>query len=62
MGIQILHPRIFQTQLPDVFSLRDLYDKAQQDGRLGHIVFDGRWFHVGTPEAVIETEALFSLD
>ena len=62
MGIQILHPRIFQTQLPDVFSLRDLYDKAQQDGRLAHIVFDGRWFHVGTPEAVIETEALFSLD
>lgn len=61
MGIQILHPRIFNTSLPDAFSLRDLYDKAEQEGKLSYIVFDGRWFHVGTPEAVIETEALFSL-
>ena len=59
MGVQILHSRIFDHELPNVFSLRDLYDIAEKKGRLGHIIFDGRWFHVGTPEAVLETEALF---
>ncbi|MBO7245111.1 MAG: nucleotidyltransferase family protein [Alphaproteobacteria bacterium] len=62
MGIQILHPRIFKTALPNFFSLRDLYDEAQNKGRLAHIVFDGRWFHVGTPEAVEETENCFFKD
>lgn len=59
MGIQILHPRIFDQELPSFFSLRDLYDQAEKNGKLSHIVFDGKWFHVGTPEAVIETEKLF---
>ena len=59
MGIQILHPRIFNKNLPDFFSLRDLYDEAQKNNRLSHIIFDGLWFHVGTPEAVVETERLF---
>lgn len=59
MGIQIIHPRIFDQPLPEVFSLRDLYDQAQENGRLAHILFDGNWFHVGTPEAVAETEKMF---
>ena len=59
MGIQILHPRIFEKSLPECFSLRDLYDEAQRNNRLAHIIFDGSWFHVGTPEAVVDTEALF---
>ena len=62
MGIQIIHPRIFNTSLPDAFSLRDLYDKAQKEKRLAHIIFDGNWFHVGTPEAVKETEKLFAME
>ena len=62
MGIQILHPRIFSKSLPFVFSLRDLYDEAEKKGTLAHIIFDGRWFHVGTPQAVIETETLFFAD
>lgn len=61
MGIQIIHPRIFQQKLPECFSLRDLYDQAQEKKRLGHIIFDGKWFHVGTPEAVEETEQLFNM-
>lgn len=60
MGIQILHPRIFNQPLPQCFSLRDLYDQAQTKGRLSHIIFDGSWFHVGTPEAIKETEQHFS--
>lgn len=58
MGVQILHPRIFKKELPDFFSLRDLYDEAQEKGRLSHIIFDGNWFHVGTPDAVAETERI----
>lgn len=57
MGVQIIHPRIFQHIHQDVFSLREIYDKAEASGRLGHIVFDGIWYHVGTPEALLQTEA-----
>ena len=57
-GIQILHPRIFQGVQPGVFSLVRLYDRAQQAGRLGAIVYDGDWYHVGTPEALKTTEDL----
>ena len=55
-GIQILHPRIFEGLTPGVFSLVKLYDKAQQSGRLRAIIYDGDWYHVGTPEALTETE------
>ena len=55
-GIQILHPRVFKGISPGVFSLVKLYDKAEQTGRLGAIIYDGDWYHVGTPEALAETE------
>ncbi len=55
-GIQILHPRIFDGVKPGVFSLRNLFDKAQEQGRLGYIIYDGDWYHVGTPAALHETE------
>lgn len=58
MGVQILHPRLFSGMTPGVFSVRDLYDKAQQNGRLSAVIHDGRWFHVGTPAAVIQAESL----
>lgn len=56
-GIQILHPRLFAGAPSGAFSLNRLYDKAQEEGRLWGIVHDGRWFHVGTPEGLAETEA-----
>lgn len=59
MGIQILHPRIFENTPDGAFGLRDLYDEAQKKNRLAHIIFDGRWFHVGTPEALEKTESLY---
>ena len=55
-GIQILHPRIFKGLQPGVFSLVKLYDKAQNEGRLNGIIYDGDWYHVGTPEALKQTE------
>ncbi len=55
MGVQIIHPRVFKTAPDGVFSLRELYDTAERQGRLRHIIFDGEWYHVGTPESLIET-------
>ena len=59
MGVQILHRRIFENAPEGAFSLRDLYDVAEKNNRLAHIVFDGIWYHVGTPEALIETNQAF---
>ncbi len=56
-GVQILHPRLFTGAPRGAFSLNKLYDKAQEAGRLWGIVNDGRWFHVGTPEGLADTEA-----
>ncbi|MGN1063376.1 MAG: nucleotidyltransferase family protein [Alphaproteobacteria bacterium] len=58
MSAQIMHPRIFQDAPEGAFSSRDLYDKAQAAGRLAHIIHDGIWFNLNTPEAlrIAETE------
>ncbi len=61
-GIQILHPRIFKDVETGVFSLVKLYDKAQETGRLKAITYDGDWYHVGTPEALQETEEKLNHD
>lgn len=57
-GVQILHPRLFKDAPAGKFSLNVLYDKALNLGRLAAIIHDGNWYHVGTPEALPEVEAL----
>ena len=59
-GIQILHPKIFDGLEKGVFSLVKLYDKAQEEGRLQAIIYDGDWYHVGTPEALKQTEDILA--
>jgi MurNAc alpha-1-phosphate uridylyltransferase len=59
MGVQILHPDIFKGHPLKKYSLVELYDKAEQNGRLGCLIFDGLWFHVGTPKAVQDTTKYF---
>jgi len=56
-GVQILSPRLFRESPTGKFSLNVLYDRALEDGRLFAIVHDGRWYHVGTPDALPEVEA-----
>lgn len=55
-GVQILHPRLFRDAPSGKFSLNVLYDRAIEDERLFGIVHDGRWYHVGTPDALPEVE------
>jgi MurNAc alpha-1-phosphate uridylyltransferase len=56
-GIQILHRRLFDGVEDTVFSLKKLYDRAEDAGRLGAIIHDGEWFHIGTPEGLEATRA-----
>jgi len=60
-GVQILHPRLFEGAPSGKFSLNVLFDRALDEGRLYGIVHDGRWFHVGTPDALPEVEALLGV-
>ncbi len=55
-GVQVLAPALFDGAPENAFSLRNLYDKAQEAGRLFGLHHDGMWFHVGTPDAVILAE------
>ncbi len=57
IGVQILHPRLFD-QAPDgKFSLGVLYDHASLKGRLyGHIAQNTEWFHISAPRDLAETE------
>jgi N-acetyl-alpha-D-muramate 1-phosphate uridylyltransferase len=59
-GIQLLHRRLFDG-IPDrIFSLVRLFDRAEQVGRLGAIVHDGEWYHIGTPEGLAATRERLS--
>ncbi|MCP4330417.1 MAG: nucleotidyltransferase family protein [Alphaproteobacteria bacterium] len=55
-GVQILHPRLFAGVAVAPFSLKRLYDRAEDAGRLHGLVHDGAWFHVGTPAALTLAE------
>jgi MurNAc alpha-1-phosphate uridylyltransferase len=56
-GVQILHRRLFAEVEDTVFSLKRLYDRAEDAGRLAAIVHDGEWFHVGTPDGLEATRS-----
>ena len=55
-GWQILSPRLFADAPQGPFSLNRLYDRALAAGRLAAIVHDGKWFHVGAPDALREVD------
>ena len=55
-GIQVLHRRLFDKPPTPPFSLNVIYDRAQTAGRLYGLVHDGEWMHVGTADAVTQSE------
>lgn len=59
-GVQILHPRLFDGAPGGAFSLNLLYDRALAAGRLYGLVHDGEWYHIGTPGALADAEALLA--
>ena len=56
-GVAILSPALFIGAPQGEFSLTTLFDRASADSRLAGLRLDGRWMHVGTPEAVAQAEA-----
>ncbi|MFC5295163.1 nucleotidyltransferase family protein [Bosea minatitlanensis] len=56
-GVAILKPELFADTPDGPFSLNLLFDRAIAKGRLFGEVLEGRWLHVGTPEAIAPAEA-----
>lgn len=59
-GVQLLHPRLFDGAPSGAFSMNVLYDRALAAGRLHGVVHDGEWYHVGTPAALADADALLA--
>ncbi len=59
-GVQLLHPRLFQNAPSGPYSLNRHYDEAAAAGRLFALEHKGWWYHVGSPEALAETERRLS--
>ena len=55
-GVQIAHPRLFADSPQGPFSTVQLWDRAEQAGRLFGMELDARWFHTGTPDALAAAE------
>ncbi|HYD30902.1 MAG TPA: nucleotidyltransferase family protein [Azospirillaceae bacterium] len=59
-GVQIIKPGLFRDTPDGPFSTNLVWDRAMAAERLHGIAHDGAWFHVGTPEALEETNALLA--
>jgi MurNAc alpha-1-phosphate uridylyltransferase len=57
IGGYLVHPRLFAGVAVEKFSMNVLWDKAISEGRLHGIAHSGKWFHVGTPDAIGLAEA-----
>jgi MurNAc alpha-1-phosphate uridylyltransferase len=57
IGCYLVHPRLFAKAPRGKFSMNLLWDRSIAQGRLHGIAHDGRWLHVGTPEAIALAES-----
>ena len=55
-GLRIMHPRLLDGAPAGAFSVLQLFDRAQDAGRLHGLVHDGEWMHVGSPEGLAQAE------
>lgn len=59
-GAYIMHPRLLVDEPATPFSMNKIWDRAIAAHRMRALAHDGAWYHVGTPRAVGETEALLA--
>ncbi|MEP7173619.1 MAG: nucleotidyltransferase family protein [Aestuariivirga sp.] len=57
IGAYLVHPRLFAGVAVEKFSMNVLWDKAISEGRMHGMAHSGKWFHVGTPDAIGLAEA-----
>lgn len=55
-GIQLVSHRLMRDAPEGPFSTNILWNRAMEEGRLYGLSFTGRWFEVGTPQAIRPTE------
>lgn len=55
-GVAVLKPELFGNVPAGAVSLNLLFDRAIERQRLFGLRLDGRWLHVGTPQAIKEAE------
>ncbi len=58
-GVSLCTAALFEHAPDGPFSLNLLWDRALTKGRLHGVRLEGRWMHVGTPQALKEAEASF---
>jgi len=56
-GAAILSPALFKGVPTGEFSLTALFARAAEQGRLHGLPLEGRWMHVGSPDAIAEAAA-----
>jgi N-acetyl-alpha-D-muramate 1-phosphate uridylyltransferase len=56
IGVQILHPRLFDGAPSGKFSINPLWDRAIERGRLFGTRLDGIWMHIDRPGAIKDAE------
>jgi MurNAc alpha-1-phosphate uridylyltransferase len=56
-GAAVLSPALFAHAPEGAFSLTVLFGRAAAKGRLHGLKIDGRWMHVGSPDAIALAEA-----
>jgi len=59
-GPRIVNPRLFDDIPEGKLSFLELFHKAEANQRLYGLQNEGEWFHVGTPEALEETNNIFA--
>jgi MurNAc alpha-1-phosphate uridylyltransferase len=55
-GAAVLSPALFAGAPDGAFSLTVLFERAAAEGRLHGLKIDGRWMHVGSPDAIASAE------
>jgi MurNAc alpha-1-phosphate uridylyltransferase len=57
-GVHIVKPELYRDTPEGPFSNNLVWDRAEAAGRLFGLRHDGEWYHVGTPQALAEVNAL----
>ena len=59
-GVQIVHPRLFADAPKGAFSTNLVWDRSIAKGRLFGMRLEGTWMHIGTVEALADSEAFLA--
>lgn len=61
-GVMILKPQALAGMPDGPFSMRLVYERLIEAGRLCGVNHDGEWFHIGTPDALAAAEEFMAGD